>query len=210
MQFFQATAFVALLSTVSQAAAFLVIPSGTTLNIIPSSLLVKNTRTTITVATTTALQMAMDESMANRLTGIKRSYQALTERLGDPDVVNDSNLLRKVMSERSSIEETVLAYDEYCTLQEELEGAKELFQAVDAEMKEMAREEIKEIEPKMADLEEKIKILLLPKDPNDDRNIMLEIRAGTGGSEANIFAGRCSLLFMMSFCEGERKHFLQT
>ena len=74
---------------------------------------------------------------------------------------------------------------------EELEGATELFQEAgdDTDMKEMAREEIKEIEPQMEELEERITILLLPKDPNDDRNVMLEIRAGTGGSEANIFAG---------------------
>ncbi|CAB9526459.1 Peptide chain release factor 1 [Seminavis robusta] len=136
-----------------------------------------------------ALYMVLDNAMNDRLNGIKRSYQALTERLGDPDVIASSNLLRKVMSERASIEDTVLAYDEYCQFREELEGATELFQQDDAELKEMAREEIKEIEPKMDELEERIKILLLPKDPNDDRNIMLEIRAGTGGSEANIFAG---------------------
>jgi len=134
--------------------------------------------------------MVVDDAMKGRLDGIKRSYQALTERLGDPDVVNDSNLLRKIMSERSTIEETVMAYDEYCTLAEELEGAKELFNSDDSDMKEMAREEMKEIEPQMEALQEKIKILMLPKDPNDDRNILLEIRAGTGGSEANIFAGK--------------------
>ena len=138
---------------------------------------------------TVRLNMVIDEAMTGRLEGIRRSYQAMTERLGDPDVVNDSNLLRKVMSERSSMEETVLAFDEYCTLLEEWKGAKELFQADDSEMKEMAREEMKEIEPQMEALEEKIKVLLLPTDPNDNRNIMLEIRAGTGGSEANIFAG---------------------
>merc|ERR1712071_549068 len=74
---------------------------------------------------------------------------------------------------------------------EELEGAKELFQDAgdDADLREMAREEMKEIEPKMDELETRITVLLLPKDPNDNRNCMLEIRAGTGGSEANIFAG---------------------
>ena len=137
-----------------------------------------------------SLNMAIDDAMAERLNGIRRSYNALTERLADPDVINDSNLLRKVMSERSSIEETVTTYEEYCQFQEELEGAKELFQSDDSDMKEMAREEIKEIEPKMEELAERIKILMLPKDPNDNRNIMLEIRAGTGGSEASIFAGR--------------------
>jgi len=111
--------------------------------------------------------------------------------LADPDVISDSNLLRKVMSDRSQSEEVVETYDEYCRLKEELEGATELFQEAgdDAEMREMARGEIKEIEPQMDELEAKITILLLPKDPNDDRNVMLEVRAGTGGSEANIFAG---------------------
>lgn len=138
-----------------------------------------------------ALSMAIDDSMIGRLDGIRRSYQAMTERLGDPDVLEDSKLLQKVMSERAQSEEVVMAYEEYCGYKEELEGAKELFQDAgdDPEMKEMARAEMKEIEPKLEELEEKMKILLLPKDPNDDRNIMLEIRAGTGGSEASIFAG---------------------
>lgn len=81
---------------------------------------------------------------------------------------------------------------QYCQLDSELEGATELFQEAgdDAEMREMARSEVKEIEARMEELEANIKVLLLPKDPNDERNCMLEIRAGTGGSEANIFAGK--------------------
>jgi peptide chain release factor 1 len=95
------------------------------------------------------------------------------------------------MKDRSQSEEVVLVYEEYKVLKEQLDGAKELFQEAgdDNELKEMAREEMKEIEPQMNDMEAKITILLLPKDPNDDRNVMLEIRAGTGGSEANLFAG---------------------
>jgi len=133
----------------------------------------------------------LDDAMKTRLDGIRRSYQALTERLADPDVIGDSNLLRQVMKDRSQSEEVVLVYDDYCRLDEELEGAQELFQDAgdDAEMREMARSEMKEIEVQLEELEAKIKILLLPKDPNDDRNCMLEIRAGTGGSEANLFAG---------------------
>ena len=101
------------------------------------------------------------------------------------------NLLRKVMKDRSQSEEVVMAFDEYSQLDVEREGAEELFQDAgdDAEMREMARAEIKGIEARMEVLEDEIKLLLLPKDPNDDRNCMLEIRAGTGGSEANIFAG---------------------
>ncbi|KAL3797001.1 hypothetical protein ACHAWO_006637 [Cyclotella atomus] len=138
----------------------------------------------------TSLSMALDNAMKSRLDGIKRSYQALTERLADPDVIADSNLLMQVMKDRSLSEEVVMAFTEYTQLEEELEGAQELFEAGDdAELREMARSEIKEITTRLEELEGQIKILLLPKDPNDDRNCMLEIRAGTGGSEANIFAG---------------------
>ena len=145
----------------------------------------------ITRQTSTSLPMALDDAMKSRLDGIRRSFQALTERLGDPDVISDSNLLRKVMKDRSQSEEVVMAFDEYSQLDVEREGAEELFQDAgdDAEMREMARAEIKGIEARMEVLEDEIKLLLLPKDPNDDRNCMLEIRAGTGGSEANIFAG---------------------
>ena len=141
--------------------------------------------------TDTSLEMVLDQGMAGRLDGMKRSYNAMTERLGDPDVLEDSKLLQKVMSDRASSEEVVTAYDEYCRLQEEMDGATELFQEAgdDAELREMARAEIKEIEPQLDRLEEEMKILLLPKDPNDERNVMVEIRAGTGGSEASIFVG---------------------
>lgn len=137
------------------------------------------------------LRMALDEAMMSRLDNIRRSYQALTERLADPDVIGDSNLLRQVMKDRAVSEEVVLMFDEYCVLDTELEGATEMFQEAgdDPEMREMARAEVKEIEVKLDELEAKIQLQLLPRDPNDDRNCMLEIRAGTGGSEANIFAG---------------------
>ena len=135
--------------------------------------------------------MALDDAMKSRLDGIRRSYRALTERLGDPDVIANSSLLRQVMQDRSQSEEVVEAFDEYCQLESELDGAWELFQDAgdDVEMREMARSEMKSIETNLDGLETRMKILLLPRDPNDERNCMLEIRAGTGGSEANIFAG---------------------
>jgi len=135
--------------------------------------------------------MLMDDGMESRLENIRRSYQALTERLADPDVIRDPNLLRQVMSDRAQSEDVVVAYGMYCSLREELEGARELFEESgdDADLREMAREEIKTIEPQLEELVQKIKVLLLPRDPNDSRNVMLEIRAGTGGSEASIFAG---------------------
>jgi len=133
----------------------------------------------------------IDENMEARLDGMRRSFNALTERLGDPDVISDIKLMRQVMSDRSSSEDVVMAYDEYSVLKEELLGAKELFNdsSDDAEMREMARSEMKEIEPKMEELENQITLLLLPTDPNDGRDCMLEMRAGTGGSEANLFVG---------------------
>mmetsp|Transcript_2713 Transcript_2713/g.3650 ORF Transcript_2713/g.3650 Transcript_2713/m.3650 type:complete len:421 (-) Transcript_2713:93-1355(-) len=138
-----------------------------------------------------ALFMTFDGSMMSRLENIRRSYMALTERLGDPDVLSDSTLLMKVMKDRSESEEVVTTYETYKQLTEELAEATEMFQEAgdDPDLREMAREEIKSIEPQLDELEEKIKFLLLPKDPNDERNIMIEIRAGTGGSEASIFAG---------------------
>lgn len=144
-----------------------------------------------TVRPVSILRMALDDAMMSRLENIRRSYQALTERLADPDVISDNNLLKKVMSDRAQSEEVVMAYEEYTQMLQDLEGAKELFQEAgdDADMREMAREEMKELEPQLTEMEDRIKILLLPKDPNDDRNVMLEVRAGAGGSEANIFAG---------------------
>jgi peptide chain release factor 1 len=132
--------------------------------------------------------MVLDEQMMRRLDGIKRSFQALTERLGDPDVLADSNLLRQVMSDRAKSEDVVSAYLEYRDLLAQYDDAKQMMQE-DADLKEIAREEMKALEPQLEELEQRITILLLPKDPNDKRNCMLEIRAGTGGSEANIFAG---------------------
>ena len=137
------------------------------------------------------LRMVLDDAMLGRLENIKRSYLALTERLADPDVIADSNRLRQVMSDRSQSEDVVNAYDEYTGLLDELRDAKEMMMQAndDNELKEMARDEVKQIEPQLETLEQQIKLLLLPKDKNDNRNCLLEIRAGTGGSEANIFAG---------------------
>jgi len=106
--------------------------------------------------------MAMDSNMVGRLDGIRRSYQSLTERLADPDVIGDANLLRKVMGDRASMEEIVTAYDEYSGLSEEREGATQLFQEAgdDTEMREMARAEIKEIDPQMEELEEKVRAVV--------------------------------------------------
>lgn len=134
---------------------------------------------------------AMDPFMLKKLEGIKRTFDGLTERLADPDMVNDRKSMLTCTRERASMEPTVEAYLEWASWNQEREDLVELDQDddTDAEMKEMCRAELKELEEKLGEKEEEIKVLLLPRDPNDDRNVMLEVRAGTGGDEAGIFAG---------------------
>jgi len=101
----------------------------------------------------------------------------------------DTSVLLQVTKDRAKLEPTVEAYDKYMSLTEQLAEAKEMFnEADDAEMKELAREEQKECESALAELDEELKLLLLPSDPNDEKNVMFEIRAGTGGDEAAIWA----------------------
>lgn len=135
--------------------------------------------------------MVMDPFMTKKLEGIKRTFDGLTERLADPDMANDRKAMLTASRERSAMEPTVEAYIEYAEWDKERRDLVEMDQDADcdAEMREMCRMEMKELEVKMDAREEEIKVLLLPRDPNDDRNVMLEIRAGTGGDEAGIFAG---------------------
>lgn len=138
-----------------------------------------------------ALHMALDPFVKTKLDSFSRTYKELTERLGDPDVIANPTTLMQVNQERMNIEEVVVNYQEWQKLAEDLVGAKQLFNeaAGDPEMKEMARAEIKELEDKQEEIEKRLVVLMLPTDPLDDRNVMLEIRAGTGGSEAGLFAG---------------------
>lgn len=138
--------------------------------------------------------MSLDDFVVEQLGGIERTYKELTERLGDPDVLSDPKRIMEVSRERASVEEVVVAFNDYTKASEDLEGAKEFFAESsgaggDPEMKEMAREEIRELEAKIEELEARLKVLMLPTDPNDDKNVMLEIRAGTGGDEAAVWAG---------------------
>ena len=126
-----------------------------------------------------------------KLQSVEQTYKELTRRLADPDIATNPNELQRVAKARSSLEETVNTYETWKTTQEELEGAKDIFKesSGDPELKEMAALEVEELEERSDQLEQHLKILLLPRDPNDDKNIMLEVRAGTGGDEASIWAG---------------------
>ena len=128
--------------------------------------------------------------LLDKLKSVKQTFEELTHRLADPDIATNPDELQKVAKARASLEETVIAYQSWLQATAELEEAKEILkEAKDPEMKEMASMEASELEEQIEQLEKKLKVLLLPRDPNDDKNIMLEIRAGTGGDEASIWAG---------------------
>ncbi|GBF54676.1 peptide chain release factor 1 [Microcystis sp. 0824] len=129
--------------------------------------------------------------LLNKLQSVEQTYKELTRRLADPDVTSNPGELHRLAKSRASLEETVNTYEIWQKSQEDLIGAKQIFKesASDPELRDMAALEVAELEAKIASLEDQLTILLLPRDPLDEKNIMLEIRAGTGGDEASIWAG---------------------
>jgi len=128
--------------------------------------------------------------MLQKLDFLQEKYEDLTVKISDPDVINDQNQWQKLVKEHAELQPIVEKYKEYRFSQEALEDAKEILhdKSADDELKEMAKMEIEELEEKIHEAEEKLRILLLPKDPNDEKNVIVEIRAGTGGDEAALFA----------------------
>ena len=128
--------------------------------------------------------------MFDKLDFITEKYAELSEKVADPAIIADQATWQKYMKEMSELEPIVKAYEAYKKKKEELADAWEIVNMEDdEEMREMAKEEAKELEDGIAKLEEEMKILLLPKDPNDGKNVILEVRAGTGGDEAALFGG---------------------
>ncbi|MBW4461011.1 MAG: peptide chain release factor 1 [Nodosilinea sp. WJT8-NPBG4] len=129
--------------------------------------------------------------LIEKLNSVEQTFQELTRRMADPDVAKDPDEFQRIAKSRSSLEETVITYAEWKSTGEELADAREIYKEAnsDPEMKAMAGLEVEALDAKLAELEARLKVLLLPRDPNDDKNIMLEIRAGTGGDEASIWAG---------------------
>jgi peptide chain release factor 1 len=126
----------------------------------------------------------------NKLDAVIRRYEILTERLGDPTLYDRAQELRETNTERSNLEPIVFKYKEYKKIVADIEGNKDIIHnEKDEEMREMAKEELADLEKQLPIVEHDLKILLIPKDPNDERNVMLEIRAGAGGDEASIFVG---------------------
>ena len=127
--------------------------------------------------------------MFDRLEDLVRRYEESTNELTEPSVVNDQNRFRKLMKEQADLQPLVDAYIEYKKCQETVEDSLAMLESEsDEEMREMLKEELADAKKRTAELEQHMKILLLPKDPNDDKNVIVEIRAGAGGDEAALFA----------------------
>lgn len=142
--------------------------------------------------------------MFDKLDFITEKYRELSEKVADPAVIADQATWQKYMKEMSELEPVVKAYEAYKKMKADLQDAWDLVNMEDdEEMREMAKEEAKELEASIEKTEEELKILLLPKDPNDDKNVILEIRAGTGGEEAALF-GNDLLRMYLRYAERRR------
>jgi len=123
-----------------------------------------------------------------KLQEIEQRFERLTADLGNPEVIGDRGRFSQIAKERSQLEELVETFREYKRAKADLEGNRALLEDADADVRAMAREEMPGLQAKVDELNERLKILLLPRDPNDDRSVILEVRAGAGGDEAGLFA----------------------
>ena len=133
--------------------------------------------------------------MFEKLEAVEKRYEELTKMIADPEIISNNTEWQKLMKEHASIEEIVEKFREYKKVKQSMEEAEELMQ--DPDMKELAEEEYYNSKEQMPKLEEELKFLLIPKDPDDDKNIMCEIRAGAGGEEAALFAGTLFRMYSM-------------
>ena len=143
--------------------------------------------------------------MFDKLEDLLVRYEEIMSELSEPDVANDANRFRKLMKEQSDLTPIVEAFREYKKSKQAIEDALVMLdEESDEEMKELAKEELNEAKANVAELEDKLKILLLPKDPNDERNVIVEIRGGAGGEESALFS---AVLFRMYSMYAEKKGF---
>jgi len=134
-------------------------------------------------------------NMFDKLVVLEDKFEDLNMKVSDPEIISDQNTWQKLMKEASDLEPIVSKYREYKQTKEDIEGAKEILEtSSDEEFREMAKMELSEKEEDMVKIQEELNILLLPKDPNDEKNVIVEIRGGAGGDEAALFAG---VLFRM-------------
>ena len=141
--------------------------------------------------------------MFQKLEDVEKRYEELTVKVSDPEIISRQNEWREYIKEHAELEPIVLKYREYKKVQNDFEEAKAMMNDADKEMRELAEMEMLEAKDKLPQIEEELKILLIPKDPDDDKNVICEIRGGAGGEEAALFAGT---LFRMYSMYAERKH----
>ena len=133
-------------------------------------------------------QLEEDSTMFERLEAILERYEKINEMMADPAIVTDIKKLTELSKEQRGLEETVNVYTEYKEIAASIEDLKEMAKDSDPEISEMAEMELEELKPRLPELEERLEILLIPKDPNDEKNVIVEISGAAGGDEANIFA----------------------
>jgi len=129
-----------------------------------------------------------------RLEETEARFEDLTRQMADPDVISDPDTYRKTAKTRNDLSDLVDKYRDWKKVHSDLEGARAMLTETDSDLRAMAEEDVARLEPEIERLEAELKVLLLPKDPNDDKNVILEIRAGTGGDEASLF---CAEVFRM-------------
>lgn len=125
--------------------------------------------------------------MFNKLEFVLEKYEELSMKVSDPEIINNQPVWQKHIKEMGEMEPIVMKYKDYKAAKESMAEAKDMLDMGDEELKELAKMEISDLEDRIPQLEEELKILMLPKDPNDEKNVILEVRAGTGGEEAALF-----------------------
>jgi peptide chain release factor 1 len=123
-----------------------------------------------------------------KLDAMEAKFDELTRQMADPEIINDTDKYLKIAKQQSELGEAVAKYREWKKVDTDIEGARPMLQESDPELRQMAADDIERLEPELSRLENELKIMLLPKDPNDEKNVVLEIRKGTGGDEASLFA----------------------
>lgn len=142
--------------------------------------------------------------MFDKLENVEKRYEELNEKIADPEVISNQSEWQKLMKEHGDIEEIVQKYREYKKIKNSIEDLKEMLN--DKEMHDLAKVELDEAQENLPKIEEELKLLLVPKDPNDDKNVIMEIRGGAGGEESSLFAGDLLRMYSM-YAEKKRWKF---
>src|SRR5688572_22403080 len=123
-----------------------------------------------------------------KLDAIEARFEELTRLMADPEVISDNDKYRKITKQQSELGEVVGKYRDWKKVAADLEGSRPMLEESDAELRQMAADDVERLAPQLEQLEQELRLLLLPKDPNDEKNVVIEIRKGTGGDEASLFA----------------------